>query len=480
MLIRVLLLIESSSLRTRLVGVLAGLGVLVSEEKDPENVWHRLGQEGYDLIVASHSALPREPESWISEVRDLPNRPEVIVLLNATDQAGRASLQSGGAFAVIDQNLPLDSLSETMEGVLARYREIGVSRLSEDRQQRSKLEDFSSESPAMRRLLELARRVTSSDTSLLILGETGVGKEWLARAIHSEGMRNSAPFVAVNCAAVPETLLESELFGHERGAFTGASRARRGCFEMAHGGTLFLDEIADIPVHLQAKLLRALQEKTIQRLGAENPIEVDVRLMAATNQDLDAAMGSGQFRADLFYRLSVVTLTVPPLRERREDIVPLVENYMAEYRKQLGRSDIEGIEENALDRMRTYGWPGNVRELINAVERAVLLCDGDVIGLEHLPEALVPKQLAGRSRSWTGELGAIAEHLLSGTLEEGKRKLLEDFERDYLVHTLRRTHGNIGKTAQIAGVDPRTIYNKMKLYELRKESFRKVQKPSSE
>jgi DNA-binding NtrC family response regulator len=202
--------------------------------------------------------------------------------------------------------------------------------------------------------------------------------------------------------------------------------------------------------------------------------------MAATNQDLDAAMGSGQFRADLFYRLSVVTLTVPPLRERREDIVPLVENYMAEYRKQLGRSDIEGIEENALDRMRTYGWPGNVRELINAVERAVLLCDGDVIGLEHLPEALVPKQLAGRSRSWTGELGAIAEHILSGTLEEGKRKLLEDFERDYLVHTLRRTHGNIGKTAQIAGVDPRTIYNKMKLYELRKESFRKVQKPSSE
>lgn len=473
MLIRVLLLVESSSLRTRLVGVLAGLGVLVSEEKDPDKLWPRLGQESHDLIVATYSAIPGEPESWISEVRDLPNRPEVIVLLDATDQAGRASLQSGGAFAVIDQNLPLDSLSETMEGVLARYREIGVSRLSEDRQQRSKLEDFSSESPAMRRLLELARRVASSDTSLLILGETGVGKEWLARAIHSEGIRSSAPFIAVNCAAVPETLLESELFGHERGAFTGASRARRGCFEMAHGGTLFLDEIADIPIHLQAKLLRALQEKTIQRLGAENPIEVDVRLMAATNQDLDAAMESGRFRADLFYRLSVVTLTVPPLRERRKDIVPLVENYMAEYRKQLGRSDIEGIEENALDRMRTHRWPGNVRELINAVERAVLLCDGDVIGLEHLPEALGPKQLAGRSRSWTGELNVGAEHLLSGTLEEGKRKLLEGFERDYLVHTLRRTQGNIGKTAQIAGVDPRTIYNKMKLYDLRKESFRK-------
>lgn len=249
---------------------------------------------------------------------------------------------------------------------------------------------------------------------------------------------------------------------------------------MAHRGTLFLDELADIPIHLQAKLLRAIQEKTIQRLGAENPIQVDVRLMAATNQDLEAAMSSGQFRPDLFYRLSVVTLTVPPLRRRREDIVPLVENYLAEYRQQLGRSDIEGIEETALAKMRAYGWPGNVRELINVVERAVLLCDGGVVGLEHLPEAFVGNQHGGHARSRPDVLSVGSSHLLSGTLEEGKRRLLEDFEREYLVHTLGQTHGSIGQTAQIAGVDPRTIYNKMKQYGLQKESFRKAQKPGSE
>ncbi len=472
MLIRVLLLVESSGLRTRLLEVLSEQGLVVSEETDPKNLWNRLGQDNFDLLVTSFSALPGELETSISGVRNLPSRPEVIVLLDSKQQERRAVLQSEGAFAVIDQDLVLDSLAETFEGVLRRYREIGVSRISEDRQQQSKLEDFSSESHAMKGLLELARRVTASDTSLLVLGETGVGKEWLARAIHSEGNRGLAPFITVNCAAVPETLLESELFGHEQGAFTGASRARRGCFEMAHGGTLFLDELADIPTHLQVKLLRAIQDKTIQRLGAEKPIEVDVRLMAATNQDMQAAMDSGRFRQDLYYRLSVVTLTVPPLRERREDIVPLVENYLAEYRKQLGRADIEGIEESALDCMRAYHWPGNVRELINVVERAVLLCDRQVITLNHLPEAIVGGQVSVSESPRGSEPRVGMGHFLTGTLEQGKQRLLQRFEREYLVHALGRTGGNIGETARMAGVDPRTIYNKMKTYGLRKESFR--------
>ena len=473
MLVRVLLMVEDTSLRARLVGSLTDLGVVVTAEVEPARLWSRLGQESFDLVVAARATLPEEVEGSIAAIRKLPDRPEVIVLIDSAQQRERAALQAAGAFAVIDQNLAMPLLSEALETTLRRYREIGVSRLSEDHQRRSKLDDFSSESPVMRRLLELARRVVVSDTSLLILGETGVGKEWLARAIHAEGARREAPFIAVNCAAVPETLLESELFGHEKGAFTGAVRARRGCFELAHRGTLFLDEIGDVPVHLQAKLLRALQDRTIQRLGAEKPIQVDVRVMAATNQDLEEALENANFRRDLFYRLSVVTLTVPPLRERREDISPLVENYLAEFRQQLGRLQIQGIEEEALSTMLDYRWPGNVRELINVVERAVLLCDGPVISSQHLPDTINGRRMGAEMGLRFGSTYPGYEGLMAGNLEDGRGHLVEAFEREYLSRLLGKTAGNLGDTARLAGIDPRTLYNKMKTYGLKKEDFRR-------
>ena len=275
---------------------------------------------------------------------------------------------------------------------------------------------------------------------------------------------------------MPETLLESELFGHERGAFTGAIRARRGCFELAHRGSLFLDEIGDLPVHLQAKLLRALQDREIQRLGAESSIQVDARLMAATNQDLEAAIDEGRFRPDLFYRLSVVTLTVPPLRQRREDIVPLVENYLAEFRQQLGRSRIEGIDSSALEAMIAYDWPGNVRELINVVERAVLLCDDEAITKEHLPDIIVGSARGYSPLEPSEILSGSIDELPNGTLREVRSELVERIERAYLRNLLRRTIGNIGETARLADIDPRTLYNKMKAYGLRKEDFRKGSK----
>jgi two-component system response regulator AtoC len=477
MLIRVLLLIESPSLRNRLASALAELGALVFDESDTDKLWSRLGQDSFDLIVATRSMLPFDVEGCIREIRKLPNRPEVIVLVDAGEPEQGAGLQKGGAFAVIDENQALEPLSETLRSILLRYQEVGVSRLWESRQQRSKLDDFSSESTAMQRLLELARRVAASDTSLLILGETGVGKEWLARAIHSEGARGAAPFIAINCAAVPETLLESELFGHERGAFTGAVRARRGCFELAHRGTLFLDEVGDLAVHLQAKLRRVLQDREIQRLGAESSIRVDVRLIAATNRDLELAIDSGEFRTDLFYRLSVVTLTLPPLRERREDIVPLVENYLEEFRHQMGRLRIQGIEESALEAMCAYSWPGNVRELINVVERSVLLCDGAVITRDHLPESIGGGSHRRRSAAQSFDGPARFDSLMDGTLTEGRAQLVESFERAYLSNLLRQTAGNIARTARLAAIDPRTLYNKMKAYGLRKEEYRNGRHP---
>jgi len=472
MLIRILLLVEEASLRDQLAASLSNLGLLVFDEPDKRKLWSRLGEESFDLVVATQSMLPADVERSIAEIRELPYRPEVIVLANLSEARERAALQKGGAFAVVDRTLPLAQLVETLTTVLRRFQELGVSRLRESRQQRSKLDDFSSESPAMRRLLELAQRVVDTDTSLLVLGETGVGKEWLARAIHFEGPRSASPFIAVNCAAVPETLLESELFGHERGAFTGAVRARRGCFELAHRGTLFLDEIGDVPVHLQAKLLRALQEREIQRLGAEGPIRVDARVIAATNKDLEESIAAGAFRSDLFYRLSVVTLTLPPLRERREDIVPLVENYLEDFRQQMGRLHIQGIEESTLEAMCAYEWPGNVRELINVVERAMLLCDGRVITHEHLPESIVAGPSTRGYLDDRDDSSSLFEALLEGSLAEGRSRLVESFEREYLSRLLQRTSGSISETALIAGVDPRTLYNKMKAYELRKEDFR--------
>ncbi len=479
MLMRVLLLVPKGGLRDRLGGALTNLGLLVTEEGFSENLWNRLGQESFDLIVATRAMLPDEVEVAIGEIRALPGRPEVIVLENVATAEERAALQKGGAFAVIDQNLALEPLLATLRTVLRRYRELGVSRLRESQQQPSKLADFSSESPSMRRLLELARRVAASDTSLLVSGETGVGKEWLARAIHAEGDRGSAPFIAVNCAAFPETLLESELFGHERGAFTGAVRSRRGCFELAHSGTLFLDEIGDLPIHLQAKLLRALQEHEIQRLGAESPIRVDVRVIAATHQDLDAAIEAGGFRPDLYYRLSVVALTVPPLRERREDIVPLVENYLEDFRHQMGRSRIEGIEESALEDMKRYDWPGNVRELINVVERAVLLCDGEVITRTHLPDVMTGRSAVEDKPTGTEHGAKPFAGLMGGTLAEGRSRLIQAYERQYLEHVLEQSGGRIGDTARRAGIDPRTLYNKMRSYGLRKERFRSSRPASS-
>ena len=473
MLIRLLLLVETSDLRSRLASSLAELGVLAVVESESDRLWSRLGEDSFDLVVATRSMLPSDVERSIEEIRELPYRPEVIILADLAEAEERAALQKGGAFAVMDRTLPPELLIQTLRTVLLRFQELGVSRLRESRSQRSKLDDFASESPAMRRLLELARRVADSDTSLLVLGETGVGKEWLARAIHSEGARGALPFIALNCAAVPETLLESELFGHERGAFTGAVRARRGCFELAHRGTLFLDEIGDIPVHLQAKLLRALQEREIQRLGAESSIKMDVRVIAATNQNLEVAKEAGQFRPDLFYRLSVVTLTIPPLRERREDIVPLVENYLEDFRQQMGRLDIEGIEESALEAMCNYEWPGNVRELINVVERAMLLCDGEVITHEHLPDAIAGGSHHSLQTAAPGDPFLAFESLLGGTLAEGRSQLVESFEREYLSRLLEQTSGNIAETALAADIDPRTLYNKMKAYDLRKEAFRR-------
>ncbi|NNE07295.1 MAG: sigma-54-dependent Fis family transcriptional regulator, partial [Gemmatimonadetes bacterium] len=336
-------------------------------------------------------------------------------------------------------------------------------------------------SPAMRDLIQLARKVAGTDTSVLLLGETGVGKEWLARAIHADGTRPGGSFIAVNCGALPETLLESELFGHEEGAFTGASRPRRGRFELAHKGTIFLDEIAEMPLHLQVKLLRVLQTKTIQRLGSEDEIQTDVRIMAATNRDLEEAVRARQFRPDLYYRLAVVNLRIPPLRERREDIEELAQSYLEVYRQQLGRP-VHEIRAEAMLALIDYSWPGNVRELINVIERAVLLAAENEVGLEDLPRSITPHATndftpASAAPSETDDsesrdTAGFPRALFTTRLPDARSRLVEDFERRYLSRLLTKHEGRIGPTAKSAGITPRALYEKMRNLGLAKEDFK--------
>ncbi|RKH12285.1 sigma-54-dependent Fis family transcriptional regulator [Corallococcus praedator] len=296
---------------------------------------------------------------------------------------------------------------------------------------------------AMQKVLNLARRSAKVDTTILVTGESGVGKERIARLIHDESGRAHKAFIAVNCAAVTESLLESELFGHAKGAFTGATHDRPGLFEAAHGGTLFLDEVGEVPPAMQAKLLRVLQEREVRRVGENLSRKVDVRVVAATNRELTEEVRLGHFRQDLFYRLRVIELRIPPLRERKEDILPLARLLLAEAGERLGRR-VSGLSPDAADQLLRYPWPGNVRELGNAIERAVVLCEGPRVEREDLPE----------------EVRAAPPSMVP----TGSPRRLEDMEKDYILAVLAQNGGNRSRTAEQLDIGVATLYRKLKQY----------------
>ena len=430
-----------------------------------------------DLVVASTGILPDGIERWIGEVRELPGTPDVVLVHDGDETTFRAAMIRAGCLAVLDANLPTDELVETLQAlVLRRLSQMRLAVRATGPAERSSFEDFISRSASMREFIELARRVVDADSSLLLLGETGTGKERLARAIHEEGPRAAGPFVAVNCGAFPETLLESELFGHEKGAFTGAAQARKGYFEQADEGTIFLDEIGELPLHLQVKLLRVLEERGVRRLGAERSLQVDVRLLAATSRDPERAVAAGRFRSDLYYRLAVVTLQLPPLRDRAEDIPTLVETYVEHFRIALKRP-IYGVQAPALEALAHYRWPGNVRELINVIERAVLLSPGPEIGLGDLPRAI-------SSTASTADVSTVprptdAPAWRGKGLSEARREVVGAFERAYLTDLLQATGGRIGESARRAGLSERALYDLMRRHGLRKEDFKPVRQPTT-
>jgi DNA-binding NtrC family response regulator len=469
--IRVVLFVEDGPRYERL---LAALGASVLRCVDGPIRPRALENDDADVVLAEAGRLGADPARTVRGVRALPGAPEVIALTGREGAAARARLLAARCLAVLGSSLDEDPLREALGALLERRREELLRRQhAEPWVQRHRLADFASASVAMQRLLAMARRVVPSASTVLVLGETGVGKEWLARALHEEGPRGQGPFVAVNCGALADNLLESELFGHERGAFTGALRAHRGHFEMAQGGTIFLDEIGEMPPHLQVKLLRVLQDRRIQRVGGERMLDVDVRLMAATHRDPADLMARGLLREDLYYRLAVVTLRVPPLRERLEDLPALAQSWLERHAASF-RREARALSVDALEALLGYAWPGNLRELVNVVERAVLLAPGPEITAADLPDEIrraaapAPQPEAGLPRTPTPGAGEVTGYA------QARRAALEQFERTYLTHLLGRSGGHVGEAALRAGLNPRSLYDLLRRHGIDWRDYRFV------
>jgi two-component system response regulator HydG len=315
-------------------------------------------------------------------------------------------------------------------------------RLEKELEVRERYGDIIGSSPPMLEVYRMIDSVAHSSSTVLIQGESGTGKELVARAIHNRGSRANKPFIPVNCSAIPETLVESELFGHLKGSFTGAVATRTGLFEAADTGTILLDEVGELPLHLQVKLLRTLQEGEVKRIGAPESAKVDVRVIAATNVDLHKAMINGSFREDLYYRLNVITIPIPPLRERIDDIPLLSYHFLRKYALRSGR-DIRRISLEAMRSLRNYNWPGNVRELENAIERSVVMVKGDVIMPSDLPTSLT-----------NNDDTVIPKNMLYDlSFSEAKKRVIDRFERDYITEILRRAGGNVSEAARQSNLD---------------------------
>ena len=476
MLVRLLLAVADPCLESRFLQIVDQADVVVETADHPELFWETVSRESFDLVVVGRSLIGGQTSETVMSLRTLPDSPDVVVLCDREDPVERASLLGAGCMSVLNTGLTNEMLREALAALLQRRLDRVEETLTPQEPVRNpQLSDFVSASPAMETFMHVVQRVVGSDATLLIMGETGVGKERLARAIHGESPRSAGPFISVNCGALSESLLESELFGHEEGAFTGASRARRGWFELAHNGTIFLDEIGEMPKHLQVKLLSVLQTREVQRVGAESTVSIDVRVVAATNRDLVEEVEKGSFRRDLFYRLGVVSLTIPPLRERREDIPNLLDSMIENFRTEIPRH-VRGVSERAREALCRYDWPGNVRELMNVVERAMLLSSNDEISPEDLPANIsglaAPDTELPTPQVMDEENLQVPREWLRLPLREAREKLLTEFERAYLASLLEATGGRIGETAKQAGIQPRSLFDKMRRHGLRKEDYR--------
>jgi DNA-binding NtrC family response regulator len=408
-------------------------------------------QETIDLILTDQKMPNMSGLDLLQAVRAInPENPVILMTAFGSIEAAVSAIQ-GGATDYLTKPLNLDELLYRIRQVSDRYRIIAENReLREALRERHRIEGIIGESGQMLEVLSLVRRVAPSEATVLIRGESGTGKELIAKAIHFASPRASGPLVKVNCAALPETLLESELFGHEKGAFTGALTSRQGRFELANGGTIFLDEIGDLPLHLQAKLLRVLQEREFERVGSSRPVSVNVRILAASHRPLEDLVKAGQLREDLYFRLNVVTILITPLRERRSDIALLMDHFLRHYAEKNGKT-IRGLTHEGRDILLRYDYPGNVRELENIIERAVVLTRDDVIGSGDLPLTVQEPETADRD----------GETNLTSAVEALERRMIRD--------ALARSDGVQTHAAELLGMGERALRYKLVKYGFREE-----------
>jgi len=448
---RILVVDDDREMCSFLAEILGEEGYIVDAVQDGTAALDLFTRNHFDLVITDLKMPRMTGTELLRRLKEID--PECAVLLltafGTIDSAVEA--MRVGAFHYITKPFHTDEMLIQVERAMERrtLRE-ELKRLRTEVQARDRLHNIIGQSEAMQKVFETVAQVSDLFANVLITGESGTGKELIARAIHFNSSRATGPFVAVNCAAIPETLLESELFGYVRGAFTDAKKDRRGLFQEATGGILFLDEISEIPLNLQAKLLRALEDKEIRPLGANQAEKVDTRVLSASNRILDDMVRQGTFRPDLYYRLNVIRIELPPLRERSEDIALLVDHFIRKFSDGAGRK-VTGIQEEALTALKNYSWPGNIRELEHTIERAVLLGRGSTVSIDDLPP-----QLAACGESAVVLGAALAKQLT-----------LRDLEREYIGKVLQTTQGNKTEAARILGVDRTTLYRKLEEYKLK-------------
>ena len=448
----VLVVDDDSAHRTMLQTLISGWGFDVTEADDGETAINAVREQSYDLVLMDVRMVKVSGLEALVKIKAFnPAIPIVIMTAYSSVETAIDALKQG-AHDYLTKPLDFEKLKITLERAMEHTRLKEENRLLKESLGRQfDRQNIIGRSPAMSSLLETVAQVAPSEATVLISGESGTGKELIAGAIHFNSLRKDGPFVKINCAAITETLLESELFGHEKGSFTGADRRKEGRFFQAHGGSLFLDEVSEMSLTMQVKLLRVLQEREFTRVGGEKNIQVDVRVMAATNKDLMEEVSRGTFREDLFYRLNVVGLQIPSLRQRTEDI-PLLAQHFLEQFSDKNRKEIKGYTPQAMDQMIRYNWPGNVRELMNAVERAVVLARTDFLSEADFAFMETADQHIENAATASPHLN------ISGDVP------LEEVEKATILHTLEATGGNKSEAARRLGITRKTLHKKLKSY----------------
>jgi DNA-binding NtrC family response regulator len=451
---RITVIDDEPLMRITVQDALTAEGYKVTAAETGEKGLTLLREKQADILITDLKLPDVDGIQILKEVKTVSPETQVIMITAYGSIDSAVTAMKEGASDYLTKPFAMDELLLIIKRIL-RMKQLEEENifLRKKVEERYGLEGLVGKSPQMLKIYDLIQTVSQTDTTVLINGESGTGKELVANAIHLRSPRKNGPFIKVNCAALPETLLESELFGHEKGAFTGAIKQRNGRFEMADGGTLFLDEIGDISLAVQVKLLRVLQERQFERVGGNETLSVNVRLICATQRDLKEEIRKGSFREDLYYRLNVVPISLPPLRERREDILLLAEHFINKFSQKMGR-EITGLSEEAKTLLLKYAFPGNIRELENMLERAIALIKGSVIQAEDLPE-----EVCGQARP----IQTICEKI------QGSKPLTQAvhlFEQEYIQSVLEKTRGKKGQAAELLGISRKTLWEKIKELEI--------------